>query len=168
MARTVDHISDGRLILGIGAGWFERDYDEYGYEFGTAGRRIADLGEALPRIKARWAKMNPAPTRDIPILIGGGGEQKTLKVVAAHADVWHCFGDAAVIERKSSFLDQWCADIDRAPDAIEKSTGVSAPPDEVAEGLLAAGVTLFTVGIGGPDYDMGLLREWIEWRDSRR
>lgn len=168
MARTVDHISGDRLILGIGAGWFERDYDEFGYEFGTPGSRIADLAEALPRIKARWAAGNPAPTRDIPVLIGGGGERKTLRVVAEHADAWHSFGNVATLTRKSAILDQHGAGVGRDTAAlVERSIGVSAPPSAVAGPLAAAGVTLFTVGVRGPDYDLSLVAQWLAWRDAQ-
>ena len=166
MARTVDHISDGRLILGIGSGWFEKDYQEYGYEFGTAGGRLDDLAEALPRIQARMAKLNPGPTRRIPTLIGGGGEKKTLRLVAKYADIWHCFGDAATIERKIGILRQHCADVGRDPAEIEISAGVAGKPTDTGQILLDLGVTLFTVGAGGPDYDFSELRDWIAWRDQ--
>ena len=167
MAATLDEVSGGRLILGIGAGWFERDYDEYGYEFGTAGSRLADLAQALPRIKSRWGKLNPAPTRDIPVLIGGGGERKTLRYTAEHAHIWHSFGDVGVLRRKNAILDQHCADIGRDPAEIERSIGVQKGPDEVGDALVAAGASLFTVGFGGPAHDLGLLKEWIAWRDAR-
>jgi alkanesulfonate monooxygenase SsuD/methylene tetrahydromethanopterin reductase-like flavin-dependent oxidoreductase (luciferase family) len=152
----------------VGAGWFQRDYDEYGYDFGTAGGRLADLAQALPRIRDRWTKLNPAPTRDIPVLIGGGGERKTLRYTAEHATIWHGFGGLDTFRRKSGILDQHCADVGRDPAEIERSVAVTARPGEVAEELVAAGASLFTVEVGGPDHDMGLAKEWIAWRDNRR
>ncbi|MGC7099931.1 LLM class F420-dependent oxidoreductase [Amycolatopsis lurida] len=166
MARTVDNISDGRLILGIGSGWFEKDYNEYGYEFGTAGGRLNDLGDALPRIEARLGKLNPQPVRKIPVLIGGGGEKKTLRLVAKHADIWHGFGDPELVERKVRILDQHCADVGRDPGEIERSVAVESEPSELGPKLLERGVSLFTVGVNGPDYDFSLLRQWVEWRDK--
>jgi probable F420-dependent oxidoreductase len=166
MARTVDHISDGRLILGVGSGWFEKDYAEYGYEFGTAGGRLDALSEALPRIEARLAALNPAPTRTIPILIGGGGEKKTLRLVARHADAWHGFGKPEVIRHKLSVLERHCADLGRDPGEIEKSVGVDAARLDLGDELLALGITQFTIGRNGPDYDLGPVADWVAWRDG--
>jgi probable F420-dependent oxidoreductase len=167
MARTIDHISGGRLILGIGAGWFEKDYDNFGYEFGTPGSRLAALGEALPRIDRRLAAGNPAPTRKVPVLIGGGGERKTLRLVARHADIWHGFGDVATITRKHEVLDEWCAKEGRDPDDIERSCGVSGDPATTGEQLYAGGTRLFTVGMDGPDWDLGPVKEWLAFRDAK-
>jgi probable F420-dependent oxidoreductase len=168
MARTIDHISGGRFILGIGSGWYERDYDEYGYEFGTAGSRLRDLARDLPIIKARWEKLNPPPLRRIPILIGGGGEKVTLRIVAEHADIWHSFGDPQTMKGKSEVLDDWCAQVGRDPAEIERSTtivrldGTIRNPDE----YLDLGFTDFVVSIQGPDWDLEPLRRALAWRDS--
>lgn len=174
MARTVDHISGGRLILGIGSGWLERDYEAYGYDFGTVGSRLDDLGAALPRIEARWEAMNPPPTRPIPVLIGGGGERKTLPLVARHAHVWHSF-DQAELPRKLEVLRGHCAAIGRDMGEIEVSIGVGglgregrqpAAPEIEGEPLLRHGATLFTMGVGGPHYDLDFVAPWLTWRDA--
>lgn len=167
MARTVDHISGGRLILGIGSGWFEKDYDAYGYEFGTAGSRLDQLEEALARIERRFGLLDPAPTRDIPILIGGGGERKTLRWAARHADVWHSFSDLDTFVRKSEILENWCLTEGTDPGAIERSVAVDFADNEAIEALVDAGARQLTLGAGGPDYDLGRLRELLAWRDAR-
>ncbi|MEZ5190795.1 MAG: LLM class F420-dependent oxidoreductase [Schumannella sp.] len=172
MARTVDHISAkdgvGRLIFGTGSGWARRDYEEYGYEFGTAGSRLDALAADLPRIRARWEAMNPRPTRRIPILIGGGGEQKTLRIVAEHADIWHCFSDAETLSRKLAVLREHCVAVGRDPDEIECSTGYTPRHDTMlrnADEKHELGFRLFEIPIEAGD-DLRAVRELLAWRDA--
>ena len=171
MARTIDHISAkggaGRFIFGTGSGWFERDYDEYGFEFGTAGSRLNALARDLPVIEDRWGKLNPPPTRDIPVLIGGGGEKKTLKIVATHADIWHSFADVPTLEHKLGVLEGWCGEVGRDFAAIEVSNELRNRTTSTADDLLALGTTLFTLGLSGPDYDLAAVRDWLAWRDEK-
>jgi probable F420-dependent oxidoreductase len=168
MARTVDHASNGRLMLGIGAGWFEKDYDQYGYEFGTAGYRLADLRDSLARIKSRFEQLNPQPIRRIPIMIGGGGEKKTLRYTAEFADIWHGFGGAETIRHKNGVLDDWCRSVGRDPSEIERSCGANPKRVETADALFDAGARLFTLGFDGTTgFDMAMVSEWIAWRDSK-
>ena len=171
MARTVDHISaqggTGRLIFGIGSGWFERDYDEYGYEFGTAGSRLDDLAAAMPHIKQRWERLNPAPTRQIPVLIGGGGERKTLRIVAEHADVWHSFSDPETLRHKLGVLDGWCETVgrDRSEITVSVEPGKRSDTARLDE-FYGLGARLFTVGISAPDYDWDSVQRLLNWRDA--
>ncbi len=167
MARTVDHISGGRLILGIGAGWFQRDYDEYGYEFGTPGSRLDALEAALPRIERRLARLNPAPTRKIPLLVGGGGKKRTLRLTARHADVWHGFGTPEEWGERARVLDEWCRVEGTDPEAIERSVGVDPARLDLADAYRRAGASQFTLGLNGPDFDLGPVADWLAWRDEQ-
>ena len=173
MARTVDHISGGRAILGIGAGWFQRDYDEYGYEFGTVGSRLTALEESLPVIRDRLARLVPAPVRKLPILIAGGGERRTLRLVAEHADLWHAgFPDApAEMEPKVAALRRWSDQIGRDPAEIEWGLGVEPTDldrflDEDADAYRAMGFTQFTLGFNGPGWNVANGARWLQWRDA--
>ncbi|HLL40152.1 MAG TPA: LLM class F420-dependent oxidoreductase [Rubrobacteraceae bacterium] len=168
MARSVDHISGGRLILGLGSGWFRKDYDEYGYEFGTAGDRLRALDKAMPVVEERLSRLNPPPERErVPIMIGGGGEKVTLRIVAEHAHIWNGFGNPQQAGRKSGILDDWCEKVGRDPNEIERS--ILIRPDQVqnADSYVENGITHLMLGFTGPDYELSPLKDLIAWRDSR-
>lgn len=169
MARTVDHVSGGRFILGLGAGWARRDYEEYAYDFGTPGSRLGELARNLPVIRERLGRLNPPPMRRMPILIGGNGEKVTLRLVAMHADIWSGIGRPYSIRRLSAVLDNWCVQVGRDPARIERSAVVNLPsnpandPDELVE----AGATLLVWYAHAP-YDIAPIRDLLAWRDRRR
>jgi F420-dependent oxidoreductase-like protein len=140
MAVTLDGISRGRAILGIGAAWNEHEHRMYGIDFDTPAIRLAKLREATTVIRALLdegkttfqgkyyrltdATLGTRPVQPrIPILIGGGGEQVTLKITARHADWWHGFGTPEVIAHKLAVLRTHCADLGRDPAEIEPTTG---------------------------------------------
>ena len=114
MAATLDHISGGRVVLGLGAGWQENEHRQYGIEFSDVPGRLARLDEACQVIKSLYtqpvsnfegryyrltdATLDPKPVqRPLPLLIGGGGEKVTLKITAKYADEWNHWGDAATM-----------------------------------------------------------------------
>jgi F420-dependent oxidoreductase-like protein len=151
MAVTVDHLSGGRLELGIGAAWAENEHEMLGLDFGTAGRRVEWLDEACQVMKllfteeratfegARYALRaaiaNPKPVQrpHPPFWIGGRGERKTLRVIAQHADVWNApFGEPDEVARLSGILDAHCADVRRDPAEIRRSVQVRYAGDDDA------------------------------------
>ena len=164
MATTVDIISGGRLILGIGAGWFELEHREYGMPFPRVAERLVRLDEALEVIKRLWteeratftgryyqlheAVFNPKPVQrpHPPILVGAGGERVALGIVARHAQMWNTFGTPDVFRHKIARLAVHCQRIGRDPATIEKSVLLSAllPLSEARQRIeeyVAVGVT---------------------------
>jgi alkanesulfonate monooxygenase SsuD/methylene tetrahydromethanopterin reductase-like flavin-dependent oxidoreductase (luciferase family) len=142
MVTTLDHMSNGRAILGIGGAWFEREHIAYGIEFGSSpGERLGWLDEAVevmhamvrgkeatargPRYKVKNLRNDPPPIQArIPILIGGSGEKKTLHTVAKYADAWDTGGDLAKVRHKDEVLRQWCEKVGRDESEIERTLGL--------------------------------------------
>lgn len=138
MAATLDHITDGRVVLGLGSGWQENEHQQYGIPFHTVAERLKRLDEACAVIKALFtdtsasfdgayyqlasASLEPKPVqRPLPLLIGGGGEQVTLKITARWADEWNVWGTPAILKHKMAILDDHCRAIDRDPKTIQRS-----------------------------------------------
>ncbi len=134
----------------LGAGWFERDYEEYGFAFGEAKDRLRTLKEALPRIKERIKKLKPGPAGPMPILIGGGGEKVTLRLVAEHAQMWNALGDPDEYARKSGILDEWCRRIGRDPKEIERTANVHVRTAGDVKEWLNAGLQHFVLRLAYP------------------
>jgi alkanesulfonate monooxygenase SsuD/methylene tetrahydromethanopterin reductase-like flavin-dependent oxidoreductase (luciferase family) len=138
MAAVLQFMSGGRLIFGIGAGWKEDEYRAYGYPFPAPAVRIAQLDEAIQIAKKMWTETpatfegkhyaihdaicTPRPNPVPPILVGGGGEQLTMRVVAKHADWWNIgFRNVEEYARKLAILKEHCAKIGRDPSTIKLS-----------------------------------------------
>ena len=161
MARTIDHISDGRFILGIGSGWFERDYQEYGYEFGTGPGRLKLLEAGLPVIKERMSKLNPGPVNSkIPLMIGGSGERVTLRLVAQYADQLNTFGPPENFKRKNDILNEWCAKVGRNPKDIERTVAVKPEELEKVSEYAAAGADHMIVMLSQP-FDLSAVEKHL-------
>ena len=150
MAGTIDQLSGGRFVLGIGAGWFERDYEEFGFEFGETRDRLRALKDALPRIRTRIAKLKPGPAGPMPILIGGGGEKVTLRLVAEHAKMWNGMGSPEEYAHKSKVLDEWCHKLGRDPREIERTANVSVSSSKEVQQYLDAGLQHFVLRLTHP------------------
>ena len=205
MAATLDHMTGGRVVLGLGSGWQENEHQQYGIPFYTVRERLERLDEACAVIKALFteskanfegrfyqltdASLEPKPVQQpLPLLIGGGGEKRTLRITARHADAWNVWGDVEILRHKMEILDGHCADVGRDPKAIRRTAvallfmsddekyleqmrkadiampTVIGTPEEVRETLDAyasIGVDEFIV----PDFNLGGQAEKVETLD---
>ena len=186
MGATVDIISGGRLDFGIGAGWNELEHSAYGIPLYAPGERIRRMGEACEVIKRMWtetapdfdgqyyqlrgARCEPKPIHKPypPFVIGGSGEQLTLRMVAKYADIWNFVGGSTESFRhKNEVLNNHCATVGRDPAAIERSVQVFADPDNLSDArntvrdYITAGATHLILNLRAP-YPQGIVHRLAE------
>jgi len=173
MATGLDHISNGRAVLGIGAAWFRTEHVAFGFDYGDGPpERLRWLGQALPlmrgmlhgeqpsskpgdRYDAKAVRNDPLPVqRPLPILVGGGGEKVTLRLVAQYADMHDVGGDVETVRRKDRILREHCERVGRDYDEIERTIGIgrlfirdsAAEAKRVAEAAIALAARLEAEG----------------------
>ncbi|CAN5633853.1 LLM class F420-dependent oxidoreductase [soil metagenome] len=142
LATTLDHVSGGRAIMGLGGAWFEYEHTAHGIDFGRSpGERLTWMDEAAAAIRTlldggsvtspdggryrfRDLRQEPLPLQaHLPLMIGGSGERKTLRTIARYADMWNGMGRFETMQRKVQVLEQHCADVGRDPAQIERTIG---------------------------------------------
>ena len=189
MAITLDHISHGRAICGLGAGWFRQEAEMFGLPWPSTGERLARLEEAVEICRSLFDQQRtthhgrhyrltdavaaPKPVQShLPLLIGGGGERRTMRIAARHADIWNTFGSPASMRRKVAMLHRYCADVGRDPSAITPTVALMLDRDAGVERIAALFADYRRAGVGGividlpAPYDLALLedvaRSWAQ------
>jgi alkanesulfonate monooxygenase SsuD/methylene tetrahydromethanopterin reductase-like flavin-dependent oxidoreductase (luciferase family) len=180
---ALDHMSDGRAVLGIGGAWFGREHEAFGLDFGSGfGERLDWLDEAVelmrdmlrgreatargPRYSAKKVRNDPPPVQErLPILIGGSGERKTLHTVAKYADAWNAGGDIAKVRHKEEVLRRWCDEVGRDHTEIERTYGAGGVVirDDPAEAKrVKDAMSRHNGGWAGPEH-LGTAEQIADW-----
>ena len=181
MAATLDQITGGRVVLGLGAAWQENEHRAYGIPFYTLGERLNRMNEACQVIKGLFenerttfhgkyyqledAPLAPKPLQSpLPLFIGGGGEKVTLRITAQWADEWNVWGDVATLVHKMSILNGHCADIGRDPSKIQRSAAAMlfhVDDPEAAEKLRGSGAAK-NMMIGNTEELRAILKGYVD------
>ncbi len=168
---TVDNIAGGRVIAGLGGGWMPREFTDFNVPFHSTGHRLKQLEETIQLLKRMWGDepevtfggrfvqatrvvCEPKPPRQVPILVGGGGEKVTLKIAAKHADIWNNLaGQQGLLPRKIEVLRERCREAGRDPATITISQQclVTIAPDEASAGpMVETAKKIFGGHMGDP------------------
>ncbi len=189
MAITLDHISHGRALCGLGAGWFRQEAEMYAMPWPSTGDRLARLDEAAQICRSLFDEQRttyhgqhyhltdavaaPKPIQShLPLLIGGGGECRTMRIAARHADIWNTFGSPAAMRRKVALLHRYCAEVGREASSIRATVALMLDPEESADGIRTRLDAYRRSGVGGvvidlpAPYDLQLLERVAQVREA--